>query len=206
MRILWIDDEIHTSASLVAIAQGLEGCGHSVERYDRPDPALDILRSDQFDVIVIDLQLSPGDQDGIETAVEISTSGTNTPIVALTAFEEQFAARIPDADFAAVLNKSDYLGPGDGAEVLARRLTTIVEECETKSEGGASRMVGVSQLLRGARRAVAWWTQPLRELSTGIRCMLARMRLWHMDDLGRVALLETLVRSPLSAFAPVLRT
>ena len=83
-RILMIDDDI-TSLDIVSFL--FEDRGYQVERCSGGEPALELLASQKFELVLIDMMM-PG-LNGVETVSEIrSRALTDSPIIAFTATED----------------------------------------------------------------------------------------------------------------------
>ena len=81
-RILIAEDERPISAFL---ERGLTANGFTIEIAERGDEALDLARSDRFDLVILDLGL-PG-MDGFEVLRELRRVNQRIPVVILTARE-----------------------------------------------------------------------------------------------------------------------
>ncbi|TET77700.1 response regulator [candidate division TA06 bacterium] len=83
-RILWVDDEIEALSSHVYL---LEGRGYEVSTATNGDDGVSLLKSESFDLILLD-QMMPG-MDGITTLAELRRLDSNVPIVMVTKSEEE---------------------------------------------------------------------------------------------------------------------
>lgn len=83
-KILWTDDEID---SLRAHIMFLEGKGFEVITANNGSDAIDLVRSDYFDIILLDENM-PG-LSGLQTLNEIKTIDPNLPVVMITKSEEE---------------------------------------------------------------------------------------------------------------------
>lgn len=111
MRVLVVEDEIKMAALL---KQGLEEQNHSVEVAHDGREALEVAKSYDFDVIVLDVML-PG-LDGFEVARRLRKLFTQSPILMLTARDA-----IPDIAHGLDIGADDYLTkPFAFTELLAR--------------------------------------------------------------------------------------
>ena len=80
MRILLIEDDKPTRS---LIRRSLTARGHSVQEADRAATGDDLARSEEFDVLVIDIQLPDG--DGLDICRRLRHDGVSVPILFLTA-------------------------------------------------------------------------------------------------------------------------
>ena len=111
MRVLVVEDEVRMAALL---KQGLEEQNHSVETVHDGRVAIEMARSYDFDVIILDVML-PG-LDGFEVARRLRKSHKQTPILMLTARDA-----IPDVTHGLDAGADDYLTkPFAFPELLAR--------------------------------------------------------------------------------------
>lgn len=78
-NLLIIDDDANTLASL---ARAFRLAGHEATVCDRPEKALDILRSQEFDLIFSDVVM-PG-KDGLTLLADIKSAGVTTPVVMMS--------------------------------------------------------------------------------------------------------------------------
>jgi NtrC-family two-component system response regulator AlgB len=81
MRILIVDDERNTR---LAITAALESMGHEVRDAQNGAIALNILRKEAFDVVLLDLRL--GSESGLELVDEIFAIGRRISIILMTAY------------------------------------------------------------------------------------------------------------------------
>jgi DNA-binding response OmpR family regulator len=110
-RIMLIEDEIHLARG---ICFNLEQEGYAVSHFDRGLAALDALKVERCDLIILDLMLP--DMDGFQICKKIREMDTRVPVLMLT-------ARSEDADRVAGLESGadDYLTkPFNLAEFLLR--------------------------------------------------------------------------------------
>jgi len=111
MRVLVVEDE-HKVAS--ALKEGLEGEGYDVIVDSNGESALVRLKTDPFDIILLDLLL-PG-RDGLHVLKTLRRQGFETPVLVLTA-RDTLEDRVTGLDTGA----DDYLvKPFAFAEVVAR--------------------------------------------------------------------------------------
>jgi DNA-binding response OmpR family regulator len=111
VRVLVVEDE-HKVAS--ALEEGLEGEGYDVVVECTGEAALVRLRTDPFDIVLLDLLL-PG-RDGLEVLRTLREQGYKTPVLVLTA-RDTLDDRVTGLDSGA----DDYLvKPFAFAEVVAR--------------------------------------------------------------------------------------
>jgi CheY-like chemotaxis protein len=83
-KILWVDDEVELLRSQIIY---LEQRGYQVETASNGDDALEMLRSNPVDLILLDEQM-PGKR-GIETLSEIKQISPGVPVVMVTKSEEE---------------------------------------------------------------------------------------------------------------------
>src|ERR1700723_2577666 len=81
MRILIVDDDKSTR---IALAAGLESIAHEVRNAQNGAIALNALRKEAFDVVLLDLRL--GSESGLELVDEIFAIGRRIPIILMTAY------------------------------------------------------------------------------------------------------------------------
>ena len=111
LRVLVVEDE-HKVAS--ALKEGLEGEGYDVVVEHTGEAALVRLKTDPFDIILLDLLL-PG-RDGLQVLRTLREQGFETPVLVLTA-RDTLEDRVTGLDSGA----DDYLvKPFAFAEVVAR--------------------------------------------------------------------------------------
>ena len=84
LRVLAVDD---IRFNLIAVRELLGDCGHSVVTIGSAPEALELLKTDSFDVILMDVQMP--DMDGFQATAAIRATekekGSRTPIIGLTA-------------------------------------------------------------------------------------------------------------------------
>jgi DNA-binding NtrC family response regulator len=123
-HLLIIDDEPNTLASL---SRAFRLAGHDATVCDQPARALELVKNEQFDLILSDVVM-PG-KDGIALLEEIKSLGVTTPVVMMSG-----QAHIEMAVRATRLGAIDFLEKPISTEKLlltlenARRLTRLEEE------------------------------------------------------------------------------
>ncbi|WP_225748117.1 response regulator [Eikenella sp. Marseille-P7795] len=111
MRLLLIEDDTMIAE---AVAGSLRDSGHAVDWLDNGHSATAALKSQSYDLILLDLGL-PG-QDGLSVLQQLRGSGNPTPVLILTA-RDDLHSRLSGLDGGA----DDYLvKPFDMAELQAR--------------------------------------------------------------------------------------
>jgi two-component system KDP operon response regulator KdpE len=111
VRVLVVDDE---PAILRFLRAGLGSQGYFVIEADSGHAALDALRKNRVDLIVLDLGLP--DIDGIEVIKRIRDDGSTVPIIVLSSREDE-AAKVKALD----LGADDYLTKPFGMDELLAR-------------------------------------------------------------------------------------
>src|SRR5262245_15940709 len=115
MRILLVEDDPRMSALL---ERGLKEEGHVVDRTGSGAKALDAVRAEEFDVVVLDVMLP--ELDGFGVVRQMRERGDRTPVLMLT-------ARDANADVIKGLNlgADDYLTKPFSFDVLLARLNAL---------------------------------------------------------------------------------
>jgi two-component system OmpR family response regulator len=83
MRILVIEDDAVAATYLV---KGLNECGHVVDHAADGERGLEIARSSEYDVIIVDRMLPR--LDGLKVIEELRSDGDHTPVLVLSALGE----------------------------------------------------------------------------------------------------------------------
>ena len=116
MRILVVEDEVKLAS---ALREGLEADGYSVQAEHTGEGGFYLLRSESFDLAILDVML-PG-KSGLEILTALRQKGMTIPVLLLTARDE-VADRVRGLDAGA----DDYLvKPFAFAELLARVRTLL---------------------------------------------------------------------------------
>ena len=124
IKILVVEDEKKVSA---LIKQGLQEVGHWVEVSDTPTQARELIRKNNFDLIILDVMLP--DMGGLEFSKELRNSGCKSFILMLTALSTT-KDKIMGLDSGA----DDYLTkPFEFDELLARVRALMRRQTEGKS-------------------------------------------------------------------------
>jgi two-component system, cell cycle response regulator len=129
IRVLLVEDSPTDAAiALEALEQGRKrGQSFAVRHVKRLDEALKSLRSNEFDVVVLDLDLP--DSHGLDTLHEVRRAVPEMPIVVCSGLENE------DAAIAALQEGAqDYLVKGRATSWITRR--TIRLAIERKRTGG----------------------------------------------------------------------
>lgn len=124
MRLLLIEDDEMLGA---AVRTGLEQEGYAVDWVRDGTAALAALRSEPFELAVLDLGL-PG-LSGLEVLKRARAAGVTTPVLILTAWDA-VADRVAGLDAGA----DDYLGKPFDLEELAARLRALRRRAHGRSD------------------------------------------------------------------------
>jgi DNA-binding response OmpR family regulator len=116
LRVLVIEDDVELSA---AMGDYLRKNGLQVSTETRGDLALDRIAADKPDLVILDVML-PG-KDGFDICRELRASGNQTPIIVLTAREEDF-----DQVLGLELGADDYLAKPVQPRVLLARIKAVM--------------------------------------------------------------------------------
>ena len=111
MHILIVEDE---TALAEAVAHILRKAGHSADRVADGQSALDYIRADAYDLVLLDIMLPK--LDGLSVLRQMRSEGVQTPVLLLTA-----RTTVPDKVAGLNTGADDYLTkPFDPEELLAR--------------------------------------------------------------------------------------
>lgn len=150
-RLLIIDDDPNTLASL---ARAFRLAGHEASVCDSAARALEILRSEEFDLIFSDVVM-PG-KDGLAFLEEFKTLGLSTPVVMMSG-----QAHIAMAVRATKLGATDFLEKPISSDKLlltvdnAIRLKRLEEEnLELRQKLGKHEMVFASESMKRVRAQI----------------------------------------------------
>lgn len=142
MRVLVVEDNIDLATS---IATSIEQMQHAVDTIDNGLQAEQLLRTEPYDLVVLDLNL-PG-QDGLQVLKHIRQAGINLPVLILTARADT-DSRVKGLD----LGADDYLTkPFHLAELDARVRALLRRHMATSSA-----IVHVGELSFDSHTKQAW--------------------------------------------------
>ena len=123
-RILVVDDDAAIRDSLRLT---LERAGYRATTVDGGEKAIDAFRTDQFDLVLLDLKMP--EMDGIETLRALRKLDAEVPIYIVTAFHEEYFDRL-SALTEAQISFQLMMKPLDGDQVR-----TLVREILTDEVG-----------------------------------------------------------------------
>jgi two-component system alkaline phosphatase synthesis response regulator PhoP len=117
-RILAVDDEEHI---LELIAYNLKKNGFMVETAERGEAALEIIKREPVDLVLLDIMMDG--MDGIEVLKEIRADAEtkNLPVILLTAKSEEI-----DKVLGLEMGADDYLAKPFGVHELAARIKAVL--------------------------------------------------------------------------------
>ena len=127
IRLLLVEDDSVDCRQIVRQLRD-ERCEFIVQHAETLHSAVDKLQSERFDVIISDLHLP--DSAGLETVSELRRACARTPIIVLTALEDERVER----DIMAV-KAQDYLVKGEfGGRAIARAVLHVVQRQQAMDE------------------------------------------------------------------------
>ncbi|MDQ0208094.1 response regulator transcription factor [Alkalicoccobacillus murimartini] len=128
-RLLVVDDE----ESIVTLLQfNLEQAGYEVETASDGAEGLELARQNKYDLIVLDLMLP--EMDGIDVCKQLRLSKVHTPILMLTAKDDEF-----DKVLGLELGADDYMTkPFSPREVVARVRAILRRAAQTTQNSQAT--------------------------------------------------------------------
>lgn len=100
MRIAYVEDNITNQALVERVARMTQ---HVIVPYSEGEIALEALRSEPFDLIMMDIELA-GNVNGLDVVRNLRAAGLKTPIIAVTAY-----AMMGDRDRCLEAGCNDYL-------------------------------------------------------------------------------------------------
>jgi DNA-binding response OmpR family regulator len=130
-RILIVEDEANLAQGLLF---NLKAEGHEVSVESDGDSALDCLRREPFDAMVLDVMM-PG-KNGFEVATELRSAGNYIPILMLTA-----RARTQDVVEGFAAGADDYLPKPFDLSVLIARLNALLRRMQWPHGAGKNEPV-----------------------------------------------------------------
>jgi signal transduction histidine kinase len=126
-KILLVDDQ---PANLLALNAALKGCGYELIEASSGREAIDLVRSNDFAVILLDVQMP--DMDGFETAylLRLQPKARSTPIIFVTAHNR--TERLEHKGY--IAGAVDYLFKPINVEILKAKLAVFSELHQQKQE------------------------------------------------------------------------
>jgi signal transduction histidine kinase len=181
VRVLLVEDNPGDARLIREMLSDAQGIALSVDRVDRLATGLDRLKSDHFDVVLLDLGLPDG--SGIETVIRAQEQAPHVPIVVLTGLEDEALALE-----AVHAGAQDYLVKGtiDGG-ALARAIRYAIER--KRAEGELRR--AVAQLERKTDQLESFTYSVSHDLKEPLRTIEAFSQFLledyaeRLDDQGR---------------------
>jgi DNA-binding NtrC family response regulator len=144
-RILIIDDD---RAFRVGTGALLADEGYQVEAVPSGDAGMERLRTDQFDMVLLDLRMEG--RTGLSVLEELRGSGNDVPVVMLTGF-----ATVDSAVAALKLGADDYLTKPCDNTLLRSKIKAILARREPVLGAGAARIVGAGTRMKEVLRAIS---------------------------------------------------
>ena len=150
IRVLQVDDdEIDIRLAKRALAKCTQSAKFSVESVSCLSEAIDHLKTNQYDVILLDLGLP--DSSGIETVQKVCQVNPNIPIVVLTGLEEE------ETGLKAIKSgASDYLVKGPAMENSLVRTTLYAIERKKVAEKLHESQQMLQLVMNSIPQAVFW--------------------------------------------------
>jgi CheY-like chemotaxis protein len=146
-KILWADDQIEELRSQIVF---LESKGFEVVGVSNGDDALDLLRRESFDAVLLD-EMMPG-RGGLETLVGIRELGSSSPVIMITKSEEEELM-----ERALGRRISDYLvKPVNPTQILMALKRALDEDRITERQVTHDYLRSFSELARQRMEACSW--------------------------------------------------
>lgn len=118
-RLLLVDDN---QVDRVKLSRILEGEGHAVDACDDGRKALELLRSESFDLVLLDIAMPDMDGYHVLDAMKADSSLRSTPVIAISASDaSDVAVKCKD------LGADDYVSKSSGPDVLKARVAACLE-------------------------------------------------------------------------------
>jgi two-component system response regulator HydG len=144
-RILIIDDD---RAFRVGTGALLADEGYEVDAAPGGDDGLERLRSDDFDLVLLDLKMEG--RTGLSVLEELRRAGNDVPVVMLTGF-----ATVDSAVQALKLGADDYVTKPCDNSVLRSKIRTILARRQPVLGEGAARIVATGSRMKEVHRSIA---------------------------------------------------
>lgn len=144
-RILIIDDD---RAFRVGTGALLADEGYAVDAAPDGDAGLERLRSDSYDMVLLDLRMQG--RTGLGVLEELRRSGNDVPVVMLTGY-----ATVDSAVQALKLGADDYITKPCDNDRLRTKIRTVLARREPVLGPGAARIAGNGARMRDVIRAIA---------------------------------------------------
>jgi two-component system response regulator HydG len=144
-RILIIDDD---RAFRVGTGALLADEGYAVDAAPGGDEGLERLRSDHYDMVLLDLKMEG--RTGLSVLQELRVSGNDVPVLMLTGY-----ATVDSAVQALKLGADDYLTKPCDNQVLRQKIRTVLARREPVLGAGARRLVATTTKMREVLRAIS---------------------------------------------------
>jgi len=144
-RILIIDDD---RAFRVGTGALLSDEGYRVEAAPGGDEGLARLRSEDFDLVLLDLKMEG--RTGLSVLEELRRTGSDVPVVMLTGF-----ATVDSAVQALKLGADDYVTKPCDNSVLRSKIRTILARRQPVLGEGAARIIAAGSRMKEVHRSIA---------------------------------------------------
>ncbi len=144
-RILIIDDD---RAFRVGTGALLADEGYEVQAAPGGEDGLERLRSDAFDLVLLDLKMEG--RTGLSVLEELRRAGNDVPVVMLTGF-----ATVDSAVQALKLGADDYVTKPCDNSVLRSKIRTILARRQPVLGEGAARIVATGGRMKEVHRSIA---------------------------------------------------
>jgi two-component system response regulator HydG len=144
-RILIIDDD---RAFRVGTGALLADEGYTVDAAPGGDAGLERLRSDHYDMVLLDLKMEG--RTGLSVLQELRVSGNDVPVLMLTGY-----ATVDSAVQALKLGADDYLTKPCDNQVLRQKIRTVLARREPVLGEGTRRLVATTTKMREVLRAIS---------------------------------------------------
>ena len=144
-RILIIDDD---RAFRVGTGALLADEGYAVDASPGGDEGLERLRSDHYDMVLLDLKMEG--RTGLSVLQELRVSGNDVPVLMLTGY-----ATVDSAVQALKLGADDYLTKPCDNQVLRQKIRTVLARREPVLGEGTRRLVATTTKMREVLRAIS---------------------------------------------------
>ena len=174
-KILIVDDE---ESILAPLEEMLSGEGYRVRAFDNPLKALELLRTQEFDLAIFDIKMP--EMNGYELLSSARTIRPGLPVIFLSSKQEE-----QDQIIGFTLGADDFVGKPFSKHLLLFRIKSVLKR-HTPNIATTLKPIEVSELVIDRERHLVKWRDEEVSLTSSLQRDISRWDVSSVTDMNNM--------------------